>query len=83
MSGLSISRVISTSYSIRAYPTQNLVNFLKFFGETDLENRLLKIKEVAAFLGCGATKAYSLIACGEIPSVRLGGKRNAIRVPLL
>jgi len=47
-----------------------------------LEKIVLTVKEVAAMLNCGATKAYALIASGEIPSLRLGGRRKAIRVPL-
>ena len=35
--------------------------------------------EVAAAIGVGRSKAYELIARGEIPSIRIGG---SIRVPL-
>ncbi len=39
---------------------------------------LLSVEEVAAFCGIGRSLAYSLVARGELPSVRLG---RLVRVP--
>lgn len=39
----------------------------------------LTVPEVAARLGIGRTLCWSLVAAGEIPSLRLG---RAVRVPL-
>ena len=36
--------------------------------------RLLPVKVVAKTLGIGKTKAYELIASGELPAVRIGAK---------
>jgi excisionase family DNA binding protein len=38
----------------------------------------LTLRQVQEILGIGSTKAYSLVATGEIPSVRIGNR--AIRV---
>lgn len=43
------------------------------------ERLMLRPGEVAEALGIGRSKAYELIAAGEIPSIRLGG---SVRVPL-
>ena len=44
-----------------------------------MNNRLLyRIAEAAEVLGVSRSKAYELVASGEIPSVRLGG---TVRVP--
>ena len=44
-----------------------------------MDNRLLyRIAEAAEILGVSRSKAYELVASGEIPSVRLGG---TVRVP--
>ena len=43
------------------------------------ERIALRPAEVAIALGIGRSKAYELIAAGEIPSIRLGG---SVRVPL-
>ena len=40
---------------------------------------LLRPPEVAEALGIGRSKAYELIASGEIPSIRIGG---SVRVPV-
>jgi len=48
---------------------------------------LLKIDEVAAFLGCGKTQAYSLVRAGKLPAVCFGNPSSQypngkiIRVP--
>ena len=44
-----------------------------------LEPLLLRPIEAAKLLGIGRSKAYEMIAAGELPSVRLG---QSIRVPL-
>ena len=41
--------------------------------------RLLRVEEVAAKLGVGRSKAYEMVAKGELPVVRIG---TAVRVPL-
>ena len=43
------------------------------------EVRLLRLAAVAELLSISKTKAYELVASGEIPSVRLG---RSVRVPL-
>jgi excisionase family DNA binding protein len=45
---------------------------------TGLDRLLLRPIEVAETLGVGRSKAYELIACGAIPSIRIGG---SVRVP--
>jgi excisionase family DNA binding protein len=40
---------------------------------------MLRVIETAEALGVSRSKAYELIAAGEIPSVRLGG---CVRVPV-
>jgi len=47
-----------------------------------LDKLLLKPEEVAQVLGTGRSKVYELLASGDLPSIRLGGARGAIRVPL-
>ncbi len=37
----------------------------------------LTLRQIQVFLGIGSTKAYELVATGEIPSVRIG---RSIRV---
>ena len=44
-----------------------------------MEKMLLKPLEAAQTLGIGRTKIYELIACGEIPSIRIG---RSVRVPV-
>ena len=44
-----------------------------------MEKGLLTIEEAACFLSLGRTKAYELVASGEIPSVYIGRAR---RVPV-
>jgi excisionase family DNA binding protein len=44
------------------------------------ERRFLKVREVALILNIGRTRAYELVASGQIPSVRIGGNRS-VRVP--
>lgn len=44
-----------------------------------MEPILLRVSEVAPLLGVSRSKAYELVARGEIPSVRIGG---LMRVPL-
>lgn len=44
-----------------------------------MEKRLLKPMEVAVILGIGRSLVYELIACGEVPSIRIG---RCIRVPV-
>lgn len=39
---------------------------------------LLKPYEVTEILGLGRSKVYEMLACGELPSVRIG---KVIRVP--
>ena len=41
-------------------------------------SELLRVADIAQSLGLGKSRVYALIACKEIPSVRVGG---AIRVP--
>lgn len=36
--------------------------------------KLLPVKVVAASLGVGKTKAYEIVASGELPAVRIGTK---------
>jgi len=43
-----------------------------------VQPELLRIREVAALLGIGRTKAWQLVATGEIPAVRLG---RCVRIP--
>ena len=42
-----------------------------------VEQLLLKVNEVADALSLGKSKAYELVASGEIPSIRIG---RAVRV---
>jgi len=44
-----------------------------------MEPIVLRVAEVAPLLGVSRSKAYELVARGEIPSVRIGG---SVRVPL-
>ena len=46
------------------------------------ERRLLPVKEAAYLLGIGKTKAYDLIATGELPAVRIGSKMLIRRADL-
>jgi excisionase family DNA binding protein len=46
---------------------------------TAMEKMLLRPTEVAETLGICLSKTYSMIAAGELPSVRMGG---CIRVPV-
>jgi len=41
-----------------------------------MERKLLKVQEVADRLGICRSKAYMLVASGEIPSVRIGRNRR-------
>lgn len=43
---------------------------------------LLPVKEAAYLLGIGKTKAYDLIAAGELPAVRIGSKMLVRRMEL-
>lgn len=45
-----------------------------------IERAFYRIPEVAKILGIGKSLAYQLVAMGEIPSVRLAGRRS-VRVP--
>lgn len=46
-----------------------------------LENRLaLRVTEFADAIGASRSKAYQMVAAGEVPSVRIGG---CIRIPLV
>jgi excisionase family DNA binding protein len=48
--------------------------------EKQLENRLaLRVAEFAHAVGISRSKAYELIAAGDVPSIRLGG---SVRVPV-
>jgi excisionase family DNA binding protein len=49
----------------------------RLVGEYAMEQRLLKVKEVADMLGVSVSFAYILTRRGDIPTVRLG---NAVRV---
>jgi excisionase family DNA binding protein len=42
------------------------------------ERILYRVTELADLIGCSKTKAYELVASGEVPSVRVG---NMLRVP--
>jgi excisionase family DNA binding protein len=42
------------------------------------DKALLRAEEVARLLGIGRSKAYELIAAGDIPSLRIG---RLVRVP--
>jgi len=44
-----------------------------------MEKLLLRPAEAAEVIGVGRSKAYELIASGELPSVRIGG---SVRVPV-
>lgn len=44
-----------------------------------MEPALLRVPEAARFLSLGRSKAYQLVASGELPSIRVG---NSIRVPV-
>lgn len=44
----------------------------------ELKRELLRVEEAAKVLGIGRTKAYEMIAAGELPVVRI---RRAVRVP--
>jgi excisionase family DNA binding protein len=48
------------------------------FGD-EMERKLLRVTEVAEMLGIGRSKAYELVARGEIPSVWVAGRCR--RVP--
>lgn len=41
-----------------------------------MEKEFYRISEVAQILGIGKSLAYQLVASGEIPSVRLAGRRS-------
>ena len=43
-----------------------------------MERELLRVEEAAQILGIGRTKAYELVAAGELRVIRLG---RAVRVP--
>lgn len=45
-----------------------------------MDHRFLRITEVAEILGICKSFAYQLVASGQIPSVRIAG-RKSIRVP--
>ena len=45
-----------------------------------LERLLLRPNEAAHAMGISRTKTYSLIASGDLPSVRIGG---SVRVPAM
>jgi excisionase family DNA binding protein len=45
-------------------------------GETD---RLLTAEDVAQRLKVSKQHVYNLAACGELPSIKLGGFRSAVR----
>ena len=44
-----------------------------------MEKILLKPTEAAETLGIGRTRIYELLACGELPCIRIG---RSIRVPV-
>ena len=44
-----------------------------------MERLLLRPAEAAEAIGIGRSKLYELLACGDLPSVRIGG---SIRVPV-
>jgi len=39
---------------------------------TDNEHELISLNELQEILGIGRTKAYDLVASGELPAVRIG-----------
>jgi excisionase family DNA binding protein len=45
-------------------------------------NRLLRVPEVAAILGCGRTTVYHLIKQRQLPSVRVAGCRRVSQADL-
>ena len=45
----------------------------------DTDRFLLRPTEVATALGIGRSRAYALLASGELPSIRIGG---SVRVPV-
>jgi excisionase family DNA binding protein len=47
-----------------------------------MDKLLLKPEEVGQAIGAGRSKVYELLASGELPSVRLGDGRGALRVPV-
>lgn len=44
-----------------------------------MERILLKPLEAAVLLGIGRTRIYEMLACSEIPSIRIG---RSVRVPV-
>jgi len=44
-----------------------------------MENRLLKVQEVAEILGISKSYAFQLVSRGLIPSIRLGKKAVRVR----
>lgn len=44
-----------------------------------VEPAMLSPEELAVYLGCGRTYAYSLLAGGSIPSIKLGRLRRVRR----
>lgn len=45
-----------------------------------MEKAFYRISEVADIIGLGKSLTYQLVASGEIPSVKLAGRRS-VRVP--
>jgi excisionase family DNA binding protein len=43
-----------------------------------MDKQLLKVEEAAAVLSLGRSKVYELLACGELPAVKIG---RATRIP--
>ena len=55
---------------------------LRIGAETGFDDdQLLTVKQVQALLQVGRDVAYRLVNSGELPSIRFGGSRGAIRVP--
>jgi excisionase family DNA binding protein len=52
---------------------------MKATNQHETQKLLLKPEEAGRTLGLGRTKAYAMIASGELPSIRLG---RAVRVPM-
>jgi excisionase family DNA binding protein len=48
--------------------------------QRNIEQEWLSLREMQQILGIGKTKAYELVATGDIPSVRIG---RSIRVSVL
>ena len=68
LSGLTLDSMVYIFGSYKTYRTK----------EIGMEIMLLRAEEVAKALGVGRSKAYEMMASGEVPVVRIG---RSVRVP--